>query len=506
MKSGYMLGLGLTALLSSTVHADTIDFGEGIKPLEPSRLLENADGRYDHWTGIGHIESLNNRRCTAVLIDTRENNDVDASEVPAYVISSGHCAFVHTGMLGVDLEIEGQVEFNYFKDTASARKVYPLKRLNWSSMQGTDLALLQLQAPLSDLIENGIQPLRLNLSAPQAMVGKEVITVTAPLTPTGYTLRLAACTVDAIANIVEQPFAVGSTLRNQCADVLPGSSGGPVLDRYTNEVLGIMSTTTRGATQSTRCFSDSPCEVNSKEPTWLADTNYAAPVDRLNQCFAEGVFTPQQPGCQMLPASVVTVPNPYYQKHYVKLKRDKAGEVIAANWDFKFAINTPHYAFKTTREPQRCQAPHRYSEPVSQDNAHIQAKIGTKPGIYTLCIVGLGEGQRMTPAARNNAYIHTVELVEEVPAFEPRTNVQLLPTGRYSVAFTQALPGNAGHLYKFGKPEATHCDSQDGYKNVYGNFTIGPRLLPVKLCSVAKNAAGELSAPREDLLAAPDNG
>lgn len=498
-------GLCLSSLLGTHALADDRDYGEGLQPLEPSRLLDNADGRYDHWTGIGHLESLNNLRCSAVLIDPRPSPDSTPSNSPAYVLSSGHCAFLQTGRVASDLEIEGQVEFNYFKDTGNQRKVFPLKRIVWSSVQGTDLALLELQAPLSQVIESGVQPLRLSQSSLDELPGREILTVSGPLTPTGYTMRVAACTVDGIANLVEQPYAWTHNLRNQCTDVLPGSSGGATLDRYTNELVGIIGTSTRGATPASRCFAHSPCEVNAAKPTWLAETNYSTPVNRLNACFANGVFSPELAGCQLLPANVLTPANPHYQKIYVRLKRDDEGHIIPAKWDFKFAIDSSHYVFKTTREPQRCQAPHRYSQLMPSQNAHIDAEIGSKPGIYTLCVVGVDQGQKLTPALRNNAFIHTVELIEQVPASEPAVSITLLGTGRHSVNFTRSLPGNDGHVFKFGPPESTRCEDPQGYKHAYGNFTIGPRLLPVKLCTKAKNAAGELSAPRTDLLPMPEN-
>lgn len=100
----------LAVSMTNVASAQHIDYGQGMASFTPSLLLENEDGRFDHWNGIGRMESRGNRMCTAVLIDSRGNPQVDSPDVPAYVLSSGHCTYTQPGQLGVDLEIEGHVE------------------------------------------------------------------------------------------------------------------------------------------------------------------------------------------------------------------------------------------------------------------------------------------------------------------------------------------------------------------------------------------------------------
>jgi hypothetical protein len=179
------------ALLSLSVVAQPVDFGDGLENLSPSKVLANQDGRHDHWKGIGRIQSDNGRTCTAVLIDTRtDNSPPDAS---AYVLTSGHCLYrTHNGVIIADQPVSGTVTFNYFADTLEHQQPFPLKRVNWSSMQGVDLAIVELQASLKTLINSGIEPLQMADEAPEA--DADILIVGAPLAFKSPYMRLAACT------------------------------------------------------------------------------------------------------------------------------------------------------------------------------------------------------------------------------------------------------------------------------------------------------------------------
>jgi V8-like Glu-specific endopeptidase len=489
---------GLFTLLSLPAFASPSDYGDGIEPYTPSRLLENSDGKFNRWNGIGRLESRGNRLCTAVLINTHTPGS-DQADSPAYLLSNAHCAYTTAGRIGVDLEIEGHVEFNYFKDTANNRKVYPLKRLTWSSLQGMDLALLELDAPLSELLKDGIEPLRLTDALPEA--NSNILSVSAPVTATGYTLRLSACTLEAVAHIIEHPYAWTNNLKNTCMDVLPGSSGSPILDRTSNQIIGIMGTTTRNSSEESRCFTDAPCEVKAGQATWVSDTNYGSPTHHLNSCFADGKFDLSLKACALSPDFTVTLHNPNYLNHYFRIRQDEQGNPIAPRWNLRFSIDTSHFYFKTVRDPMECRDPHRYSSSTHAQSAFIDSPIGTEAGMYMLCVIGVnGAQERVTPGLLNNAYIQTAELVEDAPT--PVSNITVTPAGtKQHISFNYVMPSNVGYAYKFGSPDVIDCDDRKGYKTANYNFNISQRLLPVKLCTYAKDAAGEQSEPRTDLIA-----
>ncbi|MCX7078875.1 MAG: serine protease, partial [Pseudomonas sp.] len=125
-------------LLSQTLHAG--DLGEGLANQSNSRLLKNNDNTYNHWNGIGKIFKNNQPRCTASLIDTRdeENNALG----PAYVLTAGHCVSLYLVRPVAALPFEASVTFNFFNDTPDEYKSYKIHNANWASLTGTDIAIL----------------------------------------------------------------------------------------------------------------------------------------------------------------------------------------------------------------------------------------------------------------------------------------------------------------------------------------------------------------------------
>jgi len=486
----------LASLLLLTTTANAGDFGEGLTNLGPSVLLENKDGRYDHWTGIGRLESRGNRRCSAVLLDTRTPDS--PVHAPAYLLTSGHCTHTSLGMIANDLPIQGHVEFNYFKDTAGQRRVYPLQTLAWSSQQNIDLAVVELAVSLEQVIKDGVQPLR--LAASPATPNMPVLAVGAPETTSGYTLRASACTVERLADIVEHPYVWRVNLTNRCQDLLPGASGSPLLSREDNRILGITGTTTRGSREADQCLTDAPCEVESGEGTWYADTNYASSIERLPACFANGRFDNSLPGCDMAPGFALTLQNPHYLPAAANARNN--------DWRLPFTTNTEYVYHKLVRNPLQCQNTEGYSTGASGQTAMITLPASLEAGIHLLCILGLDDLQAgLSAALLSNVFTLPIQVFPD-GAQPPSSQLIItpLPNGKQNVAFqrSHALPH---YTYKYGPPESTDCSDNSGYKHAFYNFTLSAHLLPAKLCTRVWDLAGDPSPPREDLLeVATDNG
>lgn len=247
----------------------------------PVQSLLNADGSRDHWNGIGRIKSRGGSSCTATLIDTRSTDS--PPDAPAYVVTSGHCISRQNGVIITDREVEGSIQFNFFTD--STARSYPLKRINWSSMQGVDLAVVELKPTLKSLIDDGIQPLALASEMPEQ--DREILWVGAPLTRDTGHLRMAACVHKTSEVIMEQPWVWRHTVRNQCRGVDTGASGSPLLTRDNNEVYAVLNLTNQASSaNATEDFSD---EIPGFPPM-VADSNYGNPVTLLNKCFVSGTL------------------------------------------------------------------------------------------------------------------------------------------------------------------------------------------------------------------------
>lgn len=457
----------------------------------PSLLLENASGAFNHWKGIGRLESLGSSRCTAVLIDTRSPGS--PRNAPAYVLSSGHCNHPQVGMTATNLKLQGHMEFNYFRDSADQRQVYPLKRLVWSSQQNIDLAVVELAVPLQQLIDDGIQPLK--LADTQPAVNDAVLAVGAPeIAGNGYTLRASACTFEGNVDIAEFPYVWNANLRNRCQDVLPGASGSPLLNRSDGKIVGITGTTTRGSQEADQCLKDAPCELTDGQGAWHADTNYASPVTRLNACLANGRFDMSRPGCDMQPTFTVFPHQPFALIPILKVATRHPA------WDLRFSTDTSHYYRKLARQPSQCQDPRGYGEALSSKNARIHPPRLTEPGVHLLCLVGsdLSTDPLPTSAVRN-AFVLPMRAVDDTPPPTQNLTLTRLENGRESVVFnyTTRVPH---YQYKFGNPATTDCADDRGYKHAFYAFTISPRLMPATLCTRTTDVAGTVSPPRSDLI------
>ncbi|TFY87738.1 serine protease [Pseudomonas nabeulensis] len=512
----------LTAL-PSTLWAAPKDFGEGLANASPARPLTNARHQHDHWTGVGRIRNESQTLCTASLLDTR---DEDGHSGPAYVITSSHCLHRLNGAVQKDLPMKGSISFNYFDDTLETFKTYSLKTLKWGSSQGVDLAIIELQTSLAELIKAGIQPLKLAEEVPTD--GNDILAL---FSPEWDTLHLSACTHQTSRELVEQPFVWRVTMKNQCQGVGRGAFGGPLLDRASNRLFGILSTSTRDQPAERKCQRDAPCEINNGLPTWHAETNYGSPVTFLNHCFAKGVLQADSEQCDLYPATAITFKNPEPIQQYFVQKPGGKSKSIVPRWNLSFATNTPFYRYKTTRRALDCENPVHYSAPIKAENAYINDAIGPQTGLHMLCIVGVKSAeQNVTNGMMRNALTLAVELAEPGPARTPNLTISLDKQGlaAYTVVWNLAPPFMNRYTYKYGPAATTDClrpadylpipppppvDEDDDIidlvypLNDYPDMPLEKyaRLItvrdkPYKICTYAYDQADQPSTLRVDLL------
>lgn len=519
-----LTGLLLGSLSSALVAAPS-DFGEGMANTSPARLLTNARHEHAHWNGVGRIRNEAQTLCTATLLDTR---DASAKSGPAYVLTSSHCLHRINGAVQKDLPIKGTISFNYFDDTLESIKTYPLKTLKWGSSQGVDLAIIELQAPLADLLKDGITPLKLADEVPAD--GNDILALAAP---EWDTLHLSACAQQSSRELVEQPFVWRVTMKNQCQGIARGSFGGPLLDRASNTVFGILSTSTTGQPEERKCQRDSPCEINNGQPSWHPDTNYGSPVVFLNQCFAGGALQADNEHCDLYPITSITFRNPEpIQQYFVKKPGGKSKDIVP-RWNLTFTTNTPFYRYKTTRRAIECESPVNYSSPIPAENAYINNAIGPQTGMHMLCIVGVTSAeQAVTNGMMRNALTLAVELAEPGPARTPDLTISLdkYGLGAYTVIWNLAPPFMQRYTYKYGPAATTDClrpagflpiptaplaDDEDDEEPIelvhpLNDFpgmppekfaqVIAVRHAPIKICTYAFDQADQPSSLRVDLL------
>ncbi|MBF6042499.1 trypsin-like peptidase domain-containing protein [Pseudomonas sp. P154a] len=491
MNSIPVLFISALCSLCLPCFADTRDYGENLQNLAASRVLKNIDGSQDHWQGIGRLE-INGARCTATLLDTRD--ELASPPTPAYVLTAGHCIELTNGNIVTDKPVSGTMQFNFFADIPGF-KSYPLKAVVWRSMQGVDLAIVELEVSLQKLIDEGIQPLKLARDTPAN--DTDVLIVGAPTGFEDVTLRMAACTLQPALEIVEGAWVWRNTFMTRCQDIRGGSSGSPLLDRYTNEIVGVIGT---GNFDDSiiPCRDHAPCTPVGNVYLAVPGNVYGNPTAFLNGCFLQGRIAKNPPSsCQLYPAFTVDTDANKLER-YKRVKQQDNGSIAIPTWNYRFSISTAFYRHKGVRTAMDCESPHHYSDAVSSIDTFINSEIGTEPGFYFLCILGVDSlAQEPESGLLKNALSLPVEVLENKPTSPPDLSIK----GDVNVTLAKTAEPYRTYSIKFGPAATTDCHQPEKYvDDMDMDFWIDSEELPGKLCSIAYDKSGQASEPRTDLL------
>ncbi|WP_252090104.1 trypsin-like peptidase domain-containing protein [Pseudomonas sp. MWU13-3659] len=439
----------------------------GNSPL--SALLNNAQGEHAHWSGIGRLNLPRGDQCIASLIDSRGAEGHDAG--PAYVLTSGHCLDTRNGRIVHDQPAQGSLIFNYFADTPDRRPVFALKRTIWSSMQGSDLALVELNASLAEVMAAGIQPL---LLGPSPRPGSTVVMVGEGSRPdTG--LRASHCIEQDEATVTQFPWVWRKLKANDCPANSQGASGSPVIDQATRRLVSVLNSVDVGPTP----------------------TNYAIPVQRMLGCFHQGHADLTLESCHLLPGFQFTQQVP---RHVL---RRLGADHEAPTWNLTFTLDTPRYRYKQVRDALECEKADGYSGTIASDENRIDDPIAAEPGRYHLCVVGVqSPEQRPSSALLGNALSLPVEVI---PAGLPqvRYTIDRHSQGHARINWQSEQPYLSRYLVKHGAPNRMDCDNPIGYHRAVTPSQIIPASqLPTLLCSRAIDIDGQVAATFSELLPA----
>ncbi|WP_248745394.1 trypsin-like peptidase domain-containing protein [Pseudomonas sp. MWU12-2037] len=429
--------------------------------MPPPAFVSNFDGRFNKWSGIGRIKNQSQALCTASLLDTRTPDT--AADAPAYIVTSNRCLHQDNREIQKDQPIVGTVSFNYFEDSIEQLKLYKLKTLRWSSSAGIDLAIIELEKPLATLLAEGIEPLKLATTEPRPRSDILALGV-----PEWATLQVSACTHLASAEILEQPWVWRSTMKNRCRGITAGSFGGPLLDRESGELFGIIATTTHETREEKQCLAGTPCETTQGQPDWQPGTNYGSSLAFLNRCFIDGRLTADPHECDLYPTTSISFENPQPIQQYFVASPNGNSDIIP-NWKAPLRLSTPFYRFKTVRRATDCEDPAHYGPALPSLSAMIDLPIGPQTGIHMLCILGMETQTPQHPPARmKGALTLAVELAEPGPARSPDMSIELDRTllGTYAVIWQHNPPFYARYEYKYGPARSTDCQDKAGFVEI----------------------------------------
>lgn len=486
----------------TTAQAQANDYGQGRGNYSAAIALDNADGRHRHWKAVGRLQvnqPTQKSRCTASLMDTRDDSSDTAG--PAYILTSGHCVTRNSLNFMSDRAVEGHVDFDHFLGNTDATERYALKRVVHASMRGIDLAIIELDTSLQSLLDKGIEPLALSTTAPVKGAGLMIVGV-----PSGHEdapgLRLATCPAEGVSDLVEGVFVFRAFHKHRCAGIAPGSSGSPLLDRQSNRIIGVLSTSTGRAIRENRCQTDAPCKIEDGQPTWSPDTQYSSPAIGLRTCFSQGVYNPSDLDCVLNPTLTMTLEEGYRPRTYTRIGLDEQGNPTLPRWSWPFSLDTPYYRYKTARSAQQCHSPHHYSDAIDAHHGLIDDVIGPEPGLHLLCIIGVqSQAQLPAPQMMDKPIIVATELAAAGPTRMPELKLEQGADGDYSVTPYYSSPALWVYTFKSGKPDEVKCEDPAGYTPDFSPvIAFEHARLPLKLCSTVYEMSRQPSLPRTDLL------
>lgn len=452
-----------------------------------AEILHNADGTYDRYNGIGRAVVPSS--CTATLLDVGGG---DAA--PAYALTAGHCTLwweSDRSFEGRALDAPGEVIFRFFTDTVDAQVSVPVTTVAFSSMRGTDLAILRLDTTVGALRAQGIEGLRVASVLPDA----PITNVGAPLataTDDEEHLRLGRCALGDKSTLVEWEWLWPGVRAHDCPDIRTGSSGSPLLDG-SDAILAIVNTTSEEPPHAI-CHLGRPCEIEETGPTTHDGRSYAIPVAGLAGCFPAGVLDLGAVGCPLASGPVISS-----VRESARYERPSpTNTTIRVTLSEADALT--HYRSKSGPiETTSCTDDEGYglARPIAAAPL-LEVPLPAADGLTVVCIRGgISESVIQEPT-------HAVAWIvasDSTPPALPLPVWHDAPEAD-SVVFHVDVqnPTYASFDQKSGPVATTDCDDPAGYSFVnvrFGHFTVPSAGGPTRVCVTASDFADNVSEPME---------
>ncbi len=242
------------------------------------------------------IVKLNN--CSGALV--RFANSVDTD--PAMVLTNGHClgGFLKLGFLKpgeVRVNVPVTRSFKLLSDDGQSSKGYvKANRVIVATMTKTDITLYGLTQTFAQIAKNySVKALTISPNHPLV---KTPITVIS-----GYFSTAYSCQIDAfIYDLHEADWDMRDSMRYSTpgCETIHGTSGSPVINQATNEIIGINNT---GNDNGERCTMDNPCEIDEHgNVTVILHASYAQQTYVLYSCLnQQRQFDLTLPSCVLRP-------------------------------------------------------------------------------------------------------------------------------------------------------------------------------------------------------------
>jgi len=466
------------------------------QPPASSETIRNANGANSAFGAVGRLQAT--LTCTGALIDP---SGAGASSAQAWLLTAGHCISLDPYGVIRNQPSTARVQFNYFVDTPGSVVTIQARRTGWSTMKGVDLGLIELDATIGDFVAKGIRPLRLAAAPPAA--GQSVFWTGVSGSPIPFELqfmRLGRCTLGPRVQLIEGSWIWKDDLSNDCPDLYAGASGSPLFDADSNEIIGVIGTTTilnfeHGPDYD--CQVNRPCILRESDPVVETNTSYASPVQGIAQCFDQAnVLDPQRPGCTLDPGFQLTI-----QSGANEVRPIVDGK--AATWDAALSGTPRYYSYKHFAIGNGdCGSPSGYSGPSLVASAPvIRDPIGAQDGYYFLCVIA-GDTPSIDSFWQQPAYasVRFKRLDSQPPVVQVDYEIEPLNDAYRLLNQTggEGTSGLGAALSKRGPPSSTDCSDPQGYGL---QISIPPVVrtsdFPTRICWKISDKAGNFAAPAQ---------
>jgi hypothetical protein len=228
-----------------------------VQSAETARTTHQRDTRHRDLGISGGIDftaiiALNNCSGALVRFSTSLGSD------PAMVLTNGHC--YEGGFLQPGEVLQNVPSKRSFKllsaDGETNIAVFHASKVLYATLTSTDVTLYELTDTF-DQIEKRYGVTALTMSAKHPQIGQSIAIAS------GYWRHIYHCSVDAfIYELHEDAYTFRDSIRytQPGCNTIPGTSGSPIIDAETREVVAINNT---GNENGERCTMDNPCEVDS---------------------------------------------------------------------------------------------------------------------------------------------------------------------------------------------------------------------------------------------------
>ena len=483
-KLNLLLILALSTLIGCkdpTAEPEPPRFSDG--------LIANENGEADLLKAIGQYQGTSS--CTAVLVRLSDNDNA-----PAYVLTNGHCAQDwDPNAVYTNKSVDHTVYFNVFKNTPdSARVLVRAKQLAYSTMKGTDLAVVELDATVKQLMDKGIKPLPIAKAVPSAGSPVQIFGIPTENIPQDeWRLRRTSGTQGGkIGKVLEFNWTWYDLYANDAPGIAGGNSGSPIFGTLAEGVFGLINTTaTEGATP---CYLGGPCEVTNSGTDYRIGTNYSLSVLAVPGCVnASGQFDLNQPTCTLDKGNNAVVEG-YPLGATNPQNPDLSGRPVQQTWNTTVSEKN-FYRYKigpaATLDPRD---PAGYSDvhPVSKLITDSLAKTG---GQYMLAVIG-GNTPVFDASWQQPKYatVARVEIDKTPPSKEPVVSIRDLED-IYVISLGFSPPELSDYIYTFGHPDSVSTTNTKEYMRYRRIPFEIPKGRPQKLVVIGFDLAGNATKP-----------